>query len=177
MRLSTRYSLTAALAVGVAALVLAACGGGDDNGDATAANAGSGLVSVQDLDGKNVLVGSDGQALYTADVEKDQILCTDGCTSFWDPVAASARQAKAASSDLELDLGVLKRPDGESQLTLEGLPLYSFSEEGPGQLEGDGFTDSFQGTRFEWAAATTGDGGSDSGSNGSSDSSGYSSPY
>jgi predicted lipoprotein with Yx(FWY)xxD motif len=177
MRLSIRYSLTAVLVAGVAALVLAACGGGDDNGDATAANAGSGLVSVQDLDGKNVLVSSDGQALYTADVEKDQILCTDGCTSFWDPVTASAKQAEAASSDLELDLGVVKRPDGKSQLTLKGLPLYSFSEEGPGQLEGDGFTDNFQGTRFEWAAATTGGGSDSTGSDSSGDSSGSSSPY
>jgi predicted lipoprotein with Yx(FWY)xxD motif len=157
MRRSIRYSLTAALAVGVAALVLGACGGGDDNGDATAADAGSGLVSVQDVDGRNVLVDSDGQTLYTADVEKDQIRCTDACTSFWDPLASSAKQANAASSDLDLDFGVVKRPDGDSQLTFKGLPLYSFTEEGPGQLDGDGFVDDFQGTHFEWAAATTGE--------------------
>jgi predicted lipoprotein with Yx(FWY)xxD motif len=173
MRLSFRYSLTAAFAVGAAALLLAACGGGDDNGDATAANAGSGLVSVQDLDGKNVLVDADGQALYTADVEKAGIRCTDGCTSFWEPLAASANEAKSASSDLDLDLGVVKRPDGESQLTFKGLPVYSFTEEGPGQLDGDGFVDDFQGTHFEWAAATTGASSAPSDSNAP----GSSSPY
>ena len=64
------------------------------------------------------------------------------------------------------------RTDGGRQLTFKGLPLYSFTEEGPGQLDGDGFVDDFDGTRFEWAAATTGGG---SGSTGSEP--GYSSPY
>ena len=179
MRRSIRYSVTAALAVGAAALVFAACGGGDDNGDATAANAGagSGLVSMQDVDGRNVLVDSDGQTLYTADVEKNQIRCTGACTSFWDPVDASASEARSASADLDLDLGVVNRPDGDSQLTFKGLPLYSFTEEGPGQLDGDGFVDDFEGTHFEWAAATTGGGAGSAGSNDSSDGSGDSSPY
>jgi predicted lipoprotein with Yx(FWY)xxD motif len=178
MRRSIKYSLTAVLAVGAAALVLAACGGGDDNGNATAASSGSGsgLVSVQNVDGTNVLADADGQTLYSADVEKSRIRCTDGCTSFWDPVAASAKQAKTASSDLDLNFGVVKRPDGESQLTFKGLPLYYFKEAGPGKLDGDGFTDDFQGTHFEWAAATTGGGSSSSGSGGSNNS-GNSSPY
>jgi predicted lipoprotein with Yx(FWY)xxD motif len=178
MRRSIKYSVAAVLAVGVAALVLVLAvsgGGGSDNGNATAANsgAGSGLVSVQNLDGTNVLVDSEGKTLYSADVEKRQISCTDACTSFWDPVAASAKQSKAASADLDLDFGVVKRPDGESQLTFKGLPLYSFTEEGPGQLDGDGFVDDFQGTHFEWAAATTGANSAPSGSNAPSDSSPY----
>jgi predicted lipoprotein with Yx(FWY)xxD motif len=178
MRRSITYSLTAVLAVGAAALVLAACGGGDDNGNATAASSGSGsgLVSVQNVDGTNVLADADGQTLYSADVEKSQIRCTDGCTSFWEPLAASGKQAKTASSDLDLHFGVMKRPDGASQLTFKGLPLYHFKEEGPGKLDGDGFTDDFQGTHFEWAAATTGGGSSSSGSGGSNNS-GNSSPY
>jgi predicted lipoprotein with Yx(FWY)xxD motif len=179
MRGSIKYSLTAALAVGVAALVLAACGGGgDDNGDATAAGAGasSGIVSMQNVDGTNVLVDSEGKTLYSTDVEKTAIRCTDGCDSFWEPLAASAKEAKAASADLKLTFGVVKRPDGESQLTFKGLPLYSFTEEGSGSLDGDGFTDDFHGTHFEWAAATTGGGGSGSAkSNDPGDSSGY--PY
>jgi predicted lipoprotein with Yx(FWY)xxD motif len=177
MRRSIKYSLTAAFAVGVAALVLAACGGGDDNdnGNATAASSGtsSGIVSMQNVDGTNVLVDSEGKTLYTADVEKAGIRCTDGCTSFWEPLAASAKQAKTASADLNVDVGVMKRPDGETQLTLKGLPLYSFTEEGSGSLEGDGFVDDFQGTHFEWAAATTGANSAPSDSNAPSDSSPY----
>jgi predicted lipoprotein with Yx(FWY)xxD motif len=183
MRRSIKYSLTAVLAVGGAALVLAACGGGDDNNNATAASSGggSGLVSVKDVDGTNVLANADGQTLYSADVEKSRIRCTDACLSFWEPLDASANQAKSASSDLDLDFGVVKRPDGASQLTFKGLPLYHFTEEGAGKLEGDGFTDDFQGTHFEWAAATTGGGGSSNSGSGGGDNSdndsGYSSPY
>jgi predicted lipoprotein with Yx(FWY)xxD motif len=173
MRRSITYSLTAALAVGVAALVLAACGGGDDSDNGNATAAGSDIVSMQNVDGTNVLVDSQGRTLYTADVEKAGIRCTDGCTSFWEPVAASSSEAKSASADLDLDLGVVNRPDGDSQLTFKDLPLYTFTEEGPGQLDGDGFVDDFQGTHFEWAAATTGTQSAPSGSPAPSDSSPY----
>jgi len=175
MRGSITYSVLAVLAVGAAALVLAACGGGNDNGDATATNAGasSGIVSMQNVDGTGVLVDSEGKTLYTAEVEKAGIRCTDGCTSFWEPLAASASQSKTASADLNLDFGVVKRPDGDRQLTFKGLPLYSFTQEGSGSLDGDGFVDDFQGTHFEWAAATTGTSSAPSNSNAPSNSSPY----
>ena len=166
MRVSIKHSVTAAVAIVSAALVLAACGGNDgENGGAPTAGGGSGVVSIQSVDGTNVLADSGGRTLYTAEVEKADILCTDACTSFWDPVAASDAQSKTASADLDLDLGVVKRPDGADQLTFNGLPLYTFTEEGSGQLDGDGFVDDFDGTRFEWAAATTGAGSATSGSN------------
>jgi predicted lipoprotein with Yx(FWY)xxD motif len=181
MKLSIKNSLIAVLAVGAAALVLAACGGGDDgdNGNATAADggSGSGLVSIQDVDGTNVLTDSAGRTLYTAEVEQGRIRCTGACTSFWDPVVASPNEAESASADLDLELGAVNRPDGESQLTFKGLPLYSFTEEGPGRLDGDGFVDDFEGTRFEWAAASTGSGSASGGSDGGTDGSGFSSPY
>jgi predicted lipoprotein with Yx(FWY)xxD motif len=180
MRLSIRHSVTAALAVGAAALLLAACGGGDDddNGSATAAGAGSGIVSIQSVDGTNVLADSEGRTLYSAEVEQGgRILCTGACESFWEPIGASASEADSASTDLDLDLGVVDRPDGDRQLTFDGLPLYSFTEEGPGELDGDGFVDDFEGTHFEWAAAATGGGSGSAGSGGPSDSSDLNSPY
>jgi predicted lipoprotein with Yx(FWY)xxD motif len=168
MRVSIKSPVTAAVATGAAALVLAACGGSDSdsgNVDASTASGGSGIVSIQSVDGTNVLADSEGRTLYTAEVEKRQIHCVDACTSFWEPVNASAKQSKAASADLNLELGVVKRPDGSAQLTFDGLPLYSFTEEGAGQLDGDGFVDDFEGTHFEWAAATTGAGSAPSESN------------
>jgi predicted lipoprotein with Yx(FWY)xxD motif len=159
MRLMMKHKLIGALAIGLVAILLAACGGGDDDdGNATAAGSGSGIVSVQSVDGTDVLVDSEGRTLYTADVERERILCTGACASFWEPIGSSTSEAESAAADLDLDLGVVERPDGGEQLTFDGLPLYTFTEEDPGQLEGDGFVDDFEGTRFEWAAATTGSG-------------------
>lgn len=166
MRLSIRHPVTVALAIAFAALVLAACGGSDSgNGNSAAptASGSSGLVSVKNVDGTNVLADSEGRTLYSADVEKTRIRCTDGCTSFWEPLDASVKQSKSASADLNLKLGVVKRPDGADQLTFKGLPLYRFTEEGAGELKGDGFVDDFEGTHFEWAAAATGSGSASTG--------------
>jgi predicted lipoprotein with Yx(FWY)xxD motif len=154
MRLSIRDFLTVAHAVDAAGLVLATCGGGDgdDNGNATAADAG--------------VADSEGRTLDSAEVERGgQIGCIDACTSFWEPVNASANEAESASADRDLDLGVVDRSDGDLQLTFDGLPLYSFTEEGPGQLDGDGLVDDFEGIHFEWAAATTSGGSGSAGSN------------
>jgi predicted lipoprotein with Yx(FWY)xxD motif len=135
-----------------AALVLAGCGGGDDEQEAGASAAG-GVVSVAEDDG--VLVDREGRTLYTAAVEEGgKILCTGGCVAFWEPLLGSAGDAEST----DLDLGVVERPDGASQLTFEGLPLYTFTEEGPGELTGDGFVDDFRGTTFEWQAARSGGG-------------------
>jgi predicted lipoprotein with Yx(FWY)xxD motif len=158
MRTSITRFATTGFAIAGAALVLAACGGGDDgSGNATAAapSGNPGLVSIQKVDGTDVLADAGGRTLYSANVEKARIRCTGGCTSFWDPVHASASQAKSESEQLKLDLGVTDRPDGAGQLTMNGLPLYTFTQEQAGQLQGDGFVDDFNGTHFEWAAATT----------------------
>ena len=103
-----------------------------------------------------MLADSDGRTLYTTEAEKGgKVRCVDACTSFWDPVMASPDDADRATGDLGADLSVLERPDGGQQLTFDGLPLYTFTEESAGQLTGDGFTDDFQGTHFEWQAART----------------------
>jgi predicted lipoprotein with Yx(FWY)xxD motif len=145
------------LASSAIALLVASCGSDNSDGSAAGASGSSGsLVSVASVDGTDVLTDADGHTLYSADVEKGgQIRCVDACTSFWEPVQATAADVNAAHSELGDELGVVKRPDGESQLTYDKLPLYTFAEEGAGELKGDGFTDDFQGTHFEWAAATT----------------------
>lgn len=117
----------------------------------------AGIVSVSNVDNTKVLTDSQGRTLYSADVEKGgRIMCTGECLSFWTPVDASSAQAKTAGADLSLALGVVQRPGGARQLTFDGKPLYSFTEEGPGQLTGNGFVDDFHGTQFTWTAAATG---------------------
>lgn len=172
MRRSIRHSAKVVLVIGATALGVAGCGGGDDEADAGASTAGAsaGIVSVASVDGTDVLVDSQGRTLYSAAVEQDgKIVCVDACTSFWDPLVGTSDDAKSASSELDADLGVVARPDGDKQLTFDGRPLYTFAEEGAGQLEGDGFVDDFQGTRFEWEAARADGGSGSAGSNAPSD--------
>jgi predicted lipoprotein with Yx(FWY)xxD motif len=154
----TRHSATVVLAI--AAFLVAGCGGDDDDQESAAAAASAGIVSIETVDGTDVLADAQGRTLYTADVEKGgKIMCVGACTSFWAPLIASADEAEAAASELEADISVLRRPEGSRQLTFDGLPLYTFTEEAAGELTGDGFVDDFEGTRFEWQAART-DGGS-----------------
>ena len=135
------------------ALFAASCGSGDS---ADSGSGGSALVSVGSVDGTKVLADAEGHTLYTAEVEKDgKIRCVDACTDFWKPVVASDADVDAANSTLGDEFARVDRPDGKSQLTHDGLPLYTFAEEGAGELKGDGFTDDFQGTQFVWAAART----------------------
>jgi predicted lipoprotein with Yx(FWY)xxD motif len=145
-----------AILIITATVALAGCGGDDDEQAAAPAAATTSLVSVGTVEGTDVLVDGEGRTLYTAAVEEGgNIRCVDACESFWAPTIASAADAEAAASELDADLGVVERPTGDQQLTYNGLPLYTFTEEDAGQLEGDGFADDFQGTHFEWEAART----------------------
>ena len=165
-----RSIILSTFVIGAAALGVVACGGSDEDSGASGAGSSTGIVSVANVDGTDVLADSAGKTLYSAAVEKgDKILCVDACTSFWDPMLASSADAKKAAGELDANVGVVKRPDGARQLTFDGLPLYTFAEEDAGKLEGDGFVDDFQGTHFEWEAARTSGGSQSSGSSGPSD--------
>jgi predicted lipoprotein with Yx(FWY)xxD motif len=158
-----------------AAVALAACGGGG-GGSATAASTGSNAVSTKDIGGAGtVLVDSSGQALYASDQEAaaGKVLCTGACNSFWQPVTASGKVTSPGS--VSGKLGTVKRPDGTMQVTYNGMPLYSFTQDQAGQVTGDGFKDAFGGQQFTWHVVTVGNSsGGGRGSASSSGGSGYS---
>jgi predicted lipoprotein with Yx(FWY)xxD motif len=167
----------ALIAVG-SALALAACGDDSSDGDGATAAMGSGgeTVSVDSLgDAGEVLVDADGAALYTPDQEANgKIQCASSdCTAIWKPVTVSGG-TPSGSSDVEGELGTLKRPDGDTQATFDGMPLYSFTEEGPGEVTGDGFEDDFDGTHFVWHVVTPSGASSGGDSSSSGGGSGYS---
>jgi predicted lipoprotein with Yx(FWY)xxD motif len=142
----------AMLAAIVAAVALAACGGGSGaNRSAAASGPGpnAGTVAVQDLgDPGRTLVDSSGHALYASDQEaRGGVLCTGACESFWMPL--TVRRGRPTGS-VPGKLGVVKRPDGTRQVTYNGRPLYSFTQEGPGKVTGNGFQDAFNGRQFTW---------------------------
>jgi predicted lipoprotein with Yx(FWY)xxD motif len=142
----------------VAVLALAACGGGggDNSNSSDAAPSSNPAVSVEDIGGAGrVLVDSAGKALYAADEEADKgVLCTDGCLTFWQPLTIDAGPPTASS--VPGMLGVIERPDGTRQVTHGGKRLYSFSEDEPGEVTGDGFADAFGGQQFTWHVVRVG---------------------
>jgi predicted lipoprotein with Yx(FWY)xxD motif len=162
MRPSLPRFLLVAGAAAAATMALAACGGGDDGGASSTTTATStGAVSVQRVDGiGSVLVDAAGKALYTPDQEADgQVRCTGACASIWQPAMAPASGAPKGAPTLD----VIVRPDGKRQLSAGRKPLYTFSEDPPGKVTGNGFSDDFAGRHFTWHAVLAG-GGASSGS-------------
>jgi predicted lipoprotein with Yx(FWY)xxD motif len=158
-----RNAILAIATTAVLALGVAACGGSsNDNSDNASAASGSGstgggTVSTKSVSGVgDVLVDSQGAALYTNDMDTaSKVACTDQCLTEWVPLPAQGTPSSSDSA-VQAKLGTMKRPDGDSQVTYKGMPLYTFVEDSNGQVTGNGFTDSFGGTTFTWTAATVG---------------------
>jgi len=136
----------------VGAVALAACGGGtsSSSSSAGAAAAGTTTVAAEQIGNSGaVLVDSSGKALYAADQESSgKVLCTGGCNSFWEPLTVGS--GAPTGSSITGKLGVVQRPDGARQVTYNGELLYTFAEDGAGQVTGDGFADAFGGQHFTW---------------------------
>jgi predicted lipoprotein with Yx(FWY)xxD motif len=113
-------------------------------------------VAVKRVDGiGKVLVDSSGKALYSSDVEADgRVRCVGACTSFWEPLTPGSGMPTAEAGAGKL--GVIKRPDGTEQVTANGKLLYTFSQDAPGKVEGNGFSDDFNGRHFTWNAVLAG---------------------
>jgi predicted lipoprotein with Yx(FWY)xxD motif len=139
-------------------LAIGACGGGGGGGSTSGAASAGGAeaISVKQLPSVGrVLVDQSGKAIYTSDVEAGgRIVCSGGCTAFWSPVTAAVGKTGAGAAAGKL--GVIKRPDGTTQLTSGGKPLYTFKEDSPGKATGDGFTDDFSGHHFTWHVVRSG---------------------
>ncbi|MGZ6693786.1 MAG: COG4315 family predicted lipoprotein, partial [Solirubrobacteraceae bacterium] len=133
-----RRLLTSGAAL-AATLVLAACGGGGGNATSDSATMArtTTTVAVKQVDGiGRVLVDAGGKALYSSDVEASgKVHCTGACTSFWEPLTLDSGTPTAPAGAGKL--GVIKRPDGTNQVTVDGKPLYRFSEDAADKLEGN----------------------------------------
>jgi predicted lipoprotein with Yx(FWY)xxD motif len=142
-----------------ASLLLAACGGdGGSGASGAAAAATSDTVRIKHVDGLgDVLVDGSGMALYTPEKESaKKIRCTGECLSFWQPLDPGA--GKPTAADGAGKLAVVERPDGARQVTADGRPLYTFSEDSGDSITGDGFRDEFDGREFVWHVVLAGSG-------------------
>ncbi len=164
-----RGSFLTLIAVPVLAIGLAACGGSSnsDNSSSNAASSvpaqtstGSDTVSTKSVSGVGtVLVDSKGDVLYTNNQDTaSKMACTSACQSIWPPLTASG-QPTSSDSAVQAKLGV-----SNGQVTYNGMPVYTFVQDSPGQATGNGVTDSFGGTSFTWTAVLTGGSAASSGS-------------
>jgi predicted lipoprotein with Yx(FWY)xxD motif len=87
-----------------------------------------------------VLASSRGLTLYYYGEDKPhsgKSACTGGCTAAWPPLAAPVKAP--AGVRLPGKLGVITRPGGIKQVTLNGYPLYFYADDkAPGQAKGNG---------------------------------------
>jgi predicted lipoprotein with Yx(FWY)xxD motif len=166
-----RRGYLALIAVPVLAIGLAACGGSsnNDNSSSNAASStpaqtstGSDTVSTKSVSGVGtVLVDSKGDVLYTNNQDTaSKMACTSACQTIWPPLTASG-QPTSSDSAVQAKLGV-----SNGQVTYNGMPVYTFVQDSPGQATGNGVTDSFGGTSFTWTAVMSSGSAASSGSSG-----------
>jgi predicted lipoprotein with Yx(FWY)xxD motif len=157
---------TALLAAAVLTiLLLAGCGGGSSSsstGGTEAAettsslpkpkppppNAEEGTVFVSLGSAKGlgeVLVDSEGHTLYAFSGEE----CEGTCAKAWPPLIDETGEPQPSNGTSAARLGTVERPDGTTQVTYAGQPLYRFGgDKAPGEANGDGES-AFGGT---WSA-------------------------
>jgi predicted lipoprotein with Yx(FWY)xxD motif len=133
-------------AAGLAAAVLAiaACGSSASSSSSppaagasspAAGSSGTTLMSTT-MSGTKVLTNAAGFTLYwfapdTSTTSK----CTGSCASFWPPVKGPATEGSGVTGTL----GTITRPDGTTQATYDGHPLYTYKgDTAPGQAKGNG---------------------------------------
>ena len=114
-----------------AVLAVAACtssaGGATSAGGST--SNGGGTTTTAAIVGSEsspsfgmVLTGPNGMTLYThAGDSATSSTCTGACATAWPPLETKGPTAKAGITG---QLGTLTRPDGTTQVTYGGLPLY-----------------------------------------------------
>ena len=116
----------------VAVLAVAACtssaggattaGGGASNGVGTTTTAAI-VGSESSPNFGMVLTGPNGMTLYThAGDSATSSSCTGACATAWPPLETKGQPT--AKAGITGQLGTLTRPDGTTQVTYGGLPLY-----------------------------------------------------
>jgi predicted lipoprotein with Yx(FWY)xxD motif len=142
--------ILSAAGLAAVALALSACGSSASSssstpattapaagGSSAAASSGSGsTVNMTTINGTAVVTDSSGKTLYwfapdTSTTSK----CTGSCATFWPPVKGPV----TAGSGVTGTLSTITRPDGTTQATYDGHPLYTYvGDTAAGQAKGNG---------------------------------------
>ena len=101
----------------------------------SSSSSGTALMS-RTINGTQVVTNSAGYTLYWFALDTSTTSkCTGSCATYWPPVKGPA----TAGSGVTGTLGSITRPDGTSQATYDGHPLYTYAgDSAPGQNKGNG---------------------------------------
>ncbi len=103
---------------------------------APASSSGGTTLDVKTIGGQQVVTNSAGFTVYwfapdTSTTSK----CTGSCATYWPPVKGPATPMSGVTGKL----GTITRPDGTTQATYDGHPLYTYAADtAPGQAKGNG---------------------------------------
>ncbi len=145
MKSSTRLWL-ASSALALAALT--ACGGTAGSGGIYGAPAGTsqsqsaaGALHTADTPLGTILVNGAGMTVYYYDhdtANETASACTGPCISLWPAVTSTA--AAPTIEGVTGTVGTITGTDGAKQVTLNGMPLYTFAgDKNPGDTTGQGY--------------------------------------
>lgn len=146
--LRTRAVAIAALAA-AAALIVGGCGGTPASPAAPAATAPAApaadipaVVAKEVPELGKIVVDKAGFTLYRFDNDSpkpSKATCVDGCAEKWPPVVVDPKGQLTIDGVEQSAIGTVVRPDGKSQLTIGGWPVYRFASDGaPGATGGQG---------------------------------------
>jgi predicted lipoprotein with Yx(FWY)xxD motif len=103
-----------------------------------------------------VLANGGGLTLYYYSEDKPgsgKSVCTGGCATAWPPLAAPVKAP--AGVHLPGPLGMITRPGGVRQVTINGFPVYTYAgDKAPGQATGNGMEGSWHVVKLGGAAGT-----------------------
>jgi predicted lipoprotein with Yx(FWY)xxD motif len=152
----------ACLGLAAVAVVVAACGSSSPTDPApssppaaaTQDNAASSVaIKTMSTSKGTVLTDAAGLTLYWfAKDTSTTSNCNGSCATYWPPVLGTA--AAAAGTTLPHGFGTIKRADGQTQITYDGHPLYTYSgDTGAGEVNGNDLNAS---GGLWWAATPSG---------------------
>lgn len=139
-------------------VLIAACGSSSNSskpsstaGGQSGSSASAAVKTTSNATLGTILVNSQGMTLYRLSGERNgRFICTSSaCLGVWHPLTVPSGSMPSGQVG---SLSTVKRPDGTTQVTYKGQPLYTFAQDQhSGEVNGQGFKD--VGT---WNAVTAG---------------------
>jgi len=133
---SVRIRLLAAAGVAAVAVSAAACSSSPSSTSAGSGTPSSAALKTATIGGVTVVTNGRGFTLYSfAPDTTTASECKGSCAQIWPPVTGPVKAGQGVSGKL----GTITRPDGSTQATYDGHPLYSYTvDNAPGQAKGNG---------------------------------------